>query len=194
MNLSRPATVFASAVILASGAAVAVNAATGTDPVTLCSNAKSGAVTVPGSNGSCAKGTTSFAVASDAAVQALGVRVGAAEAEVTRQAAALEALDRDFRNFTPSTLALERIDVITEHVYWSVRVVGVGLKPGAEVRLHLKRGPEPASSTVRTVVGGDGTVGVATTMSCDDRIVYFTSETDGGDPIGTSVIPEGPGC
>ena len=137
MKLSRPAAVFAAVVILAGGAAVAVNATTGTDPVTLCASAKNGAVTVPDSNGTCAKGTNPISVASAAAVQALGTRLGtaetdlaaaqtriaatetdlaaveariaAAETDVADQAAALQALDDDFREFTPSTLELGRV-------------------------------------------------------------------------------------
>src|SRR5687767_6656070 len=87
MKLSRPAAVFAAVVTLAGGAAVAVNATTGTDAVTLCSSAKTGAVTLPNSSGACAKGTTAFTVASDAAVQAL-------EAQNATQAQAIQALQR----------------------------------------------------------------------------------------------------
>lgn len=218
MKLSRPAAVFAAVVILVGGAAVAVNATTGTDPVTLCASTKSGAVTVPDGNGDCAKGTTAFSVASDAAVQALASRLGttetglsaaetrlaaaetdlsaaetrlaAAEAELADQAAALAALDHDFREFTPSTLEVEGPTRFGD-IQWTVRAVGVGLKPGADVRLHSRLGQFPPSSSVIASVAADGTVSVSSTLMCNQHSVFFSTLTDGGDPISTDVIASG---
>jgi len=215
MKLSRPAAVFAAVVTLAGGAAVAVNAATGTDPVTLCSSAKNGAVTVPSSSGACAKGTTAFTVASEAAVQALATRLGTAETDLTAaeariaateadlagveariaateteladQAAALQVLDHDFREFTPSTLEVEGPTRFGD-LQWTVRVLGVGLKPGADVRMHSRMGQFPPGSSVLTTVSNDGTVNATTTQMCNVHSVYFSTLTDGGDPISTDVI------
>lgn len=246
MKLSRPAAVFAAVVVLAGGAAVAVNAATGTDPVTLCSSAKTGAVTLPNSSGACAKGTTAFSVASDAAVQALATRLGAAESDVTAaearlataeadldaadarlttmtaqmsniltdvnsiaadlnatkirvssaesqmagHAAALQALDDDFRAFTPSNLDVDVVDGPGE---WTVHLSGIGLKPGADVTMHFVLLGSPNSS-VRGAVQSDGTVDLLVPLTCGHRYVYFRTLTDGDDSITAYAPVKGPEC
>lgn len=92
MKFSRPAAVFAALVILTSGGSVAVGAAvTQTDPVMLCSNDRTGAVSVP-EGGTCPRVTTEFGVASDADVAALAGRVDTAEGSLSAHSSDLAGL------------------------------------------------------------------------------------------------------
>jgi len=213
MQLSRPAAVFAAAVILAGGAAVAVNATTGTDPVTLCSSAKNGAVTVPSSSGGCAKGTTAFTVASDAAVQALAGRVAAQETENAGQATTIATLQAQNAAQAQAIQDLQQADevladrisvlrpgVLTLISYpqkpafnWAWILSGSSLKPGEPVIVHFLDEGVPREQA-RASVADDGSVFLQEVSDCDRTEVYVTTVTWDGRPVSSNTVQTGPGC
>ena len=177
MKLSRPAAVFAAVVVLAGGAAVAVNAATGTDPVTLCSSAKNGAVTVPNSSGVCAKGTTAISVASDAAVQALATRLGTAETDLTAAQARIAATEAGLNaadaRLTTMTAQLTSMTAQLSNTLDRVNTIASDL---STTRTRL--------SSIESQVASLA----AALQSLDDDFRAFTPSN-----LDVDVIPEGPG-
>jgi hypothetical protein len=209
MKFHRPAAVLASAVILASGAAVAVNAATATDPIKLCSNAKTSVVSIPGSGGACARGTTEFFVADNSDVQALAGRMDAAEGLLTSQdtrlgdvettstaqankISALEgqvaALEKAVAAMMPTlTVTATELPPITNA--YQVALAGTKLKPGSPVVVHSNGDVE-----VATTVASDGTAAFTWAPDCYWVPLYVTGTTADGDPITSNTIENGPGC
>lgn len=219
MKLSRPAAVLTAVIAISGGAAFAVNAATAdTSPITLCSNAKTSAVTIPSSNGSCAKGTTPFEVASDADVQALAAEVETSKSDlqavravntqqdtdigalktqnsnqaaaIASQAAAIESLQKKVQALTPPEIKLTGYPVSSAE--WGAKVTGTGLKPGATVVLHWYGGG--GSTPFGTTVREDGTFDWESTLNCGFDPVYVTSLAPDGSTVTSNRISPEPGC
>jgi hypothetical protein len=190
MKLSRPVAVFAAVVLLAGGAAVAVNAAT-SSPVKLCSNSKTATVSIPSSSGDCAKGFTPFYVASDADVQALATRLGQAETRADEQAAAIDALEVAVEDLKPGTLTVTAEPQSGNS--WNLTVTGARLWPGAAVTAHYFHLNLQTTSQLG-VVADDGTVNLPDTKSCADTNVYYTTFTRDDVEISSEGFVKGPGC
>jgi hypothetical protein len=172
--LLRPAVVVMSVVVLlAGGIALAAATTTTTNPITLCAPPKSGPITTP-NDGTCARGTAEFLVASDTDVQALATRLDELESAdpaddpaVSALAFRVEALEADnaalgrrltrlekrFAEGTPwfpsLSLSSYRIGFDTYHYV----VEGSNLQPGAEVIAQRPGAP----TGVIGVVKSDGT-------------------------------------
>jgi hypothetical protein len=197
MKLSRPAAVFAAVVLLAGGAAMAVNAATTTNPVALCSNDKTGVLTAPSStSGNCARGSTKFTVGSSADVQALAGRVDTAEGRLT----ALETSDADhdaeiaaLRNDVDGLLGGELTVQASSNggvaSTFRVSFSGVRLQPGSYVIFQSGFGGVPFAN----VVASDGTFFGSRITGCG-MDAYATGVSVDGDPVESDHISTGPDC
>lgn len=186
MNISRPAAVLAAVVLLAGGVGVAVNAATTTNPVQLCSNNKTGAVTVPLANGNCAKGTTAFYVGSDADILALAKRVDKAEA-------ALAALSLRLGNLEPGDISVRAyIETNGQPAY---EIAGTDLLPGSFVVAHYTHDENGEGESNLSAVDDFGNAAHLFQTDCHISNVYFTGVAeDGTTPVFSVVTPTGPGC
>lgn len=186
MKFSRPAAVFAAVVLLAGGVGVAVNAATTTNPVKLCSNNKTGAVTVPLANGTCAKGTTAITVGSDADILALAKRVDKAEA-------ALAALSTRLGNLEPGDISVYAyVETNGEPAY---EVTGTDLLPGSSVVAHYTHDEFGEGESSLSAVDDFGNFAHLFQTGCNISNVYFTGVAeDGSTPVFSEVTATGPGC
>lgn len=186
MKLSRPAAVFAAVVLLAGGVGVAVSAATTTHAVKLCSNNKTGAVTVPNANGDCAKGTTAFFVGSDADILALATRVDKAES-------ALAALSTRLGNLEPGDISVYAYVETNGEPAYSVN--GTDLLPGTWVVAHYTHADYGDQEANVALVQGDGTAATLFQTGCNASNVYFTGvANDGSTPVSSVLTVTGPGC
>jgi hypothetical protein len=171
--LLRPAVLVMSVVVLlAGGIALAAAATTTTNPITLCAPPKSGPITTP-NDGTCARGTAEFLVASDTDVQALATRLDDLESAdpaddpaVTALASRVDALEVDNaalgrrltrleKRFAEGTPWFPALGLSTYRLgdTFGYRVDGINLQPGAEV---IARRPG-APNDVIGVVKADGT-------------------------------------
>jgi uncharacterized coiled-coil protein SlyX len=178
----------------------------------LCSSAKNGAVTVPNSSGACAKGTTAFAVASDAAVQALATRLGTAETENADQATTIAALQAQnatqaqviqdlhqadevlanrISELRPGVLTLTAWPQPPTRWVWILR--GSNLKPGAPVIVHFVDEGVPREQE-RASVADDGSVFLEDVYTCELTELYITTVTWDDRPVSSNTIQPGPVC
>lgn len=222
MKLSRPAAVFAAVALLAGGTAVAVNAATQTDPVKLCANTKNSTVTVPASSGDCARGTTAFYVAADSDVRALGVRLDANEAGDAAQATAIgensqdvAALESQNATQAQAIQALQaanqalaaRVDALHPPSItittkpggfagtFELVVVGDSLQPGASVFLNRTVGNTVEDTELFHKVGSNGLLRVTYEgMPCEWTNIAVRSIDLQGNMVTSNRVARPDGC
>jgi hypothetical protein len=213
MKFSRPAAVFAAVVLLAGGIGVAVNAVETSQPVKLCSNNKTGAVTVPTASGDCPRGTTAFFVGSDSDILALANRVGAAEsaatALATRVAKAESSLSTAEKGLAQAENAIERLNTrmgyvepgeITVNAYVETnnepayQVNGSDLAPGSSVVAHFTTVEFGVSQAALLAVDDYGNFAHLFQTGCNTSNVYFTGTAVGGTPVSSVTTLTGPGC
>jgi hypothetical protein len=177
MNFSRPAAVFAAVLTLAAGTAVAVNAATQTHPVKLCSNNLTRIVSVPNSAGNCAGGNRTFYVAEDADVKALATRVDQLEAP------ARITLDPRLSAQAPDQVVFD--------------FVATGLKPGSDLTSsYFTRSSGELEERV-TVLGKADAAGNFTSnviLGCPARYWRLEGVTPSGALVHSEAIEVSPQC
>jgi hypothetical protein len=184
MKLSRPAAVFAAVVLLAAGIGVAVNAAEGTQAVKLCSNNKTGAVTVPTSSG-CARGSTGFYVGSDADILALANRAARAEDAIGR-------LEARMGHVEPGEISVVAyVETNTEPAY---QINGSDLEPGSSVVAHFTTVEFGVTQAALLTVDDSGNYAHLFQTGCNTSNVYFTGTAAGGTPVSSVTTLTGPGC
>jgi len=186
MKLSRPVAVFAAVVLLAGGVGVAVNAATSTQAVKLCSNNKTGTVTVPGSGNTCPKGTSGFSVGSDADIQALANRADRAQT-------ALDGVNVRLNLLEPGDISVNAyVETNDEPAY---DVDGSDLEPGSWLVAHYTTVEFGESQSNLIQVDDFGNASILFQTGCNTSEVYFTGvAADGGTPVYSITTHTGPGC
>jgi uncharacterized coiled-coil protein SlyX len=219
MGSYRSVGVLVSVVALAAGAVVAVNAATTTEPVKLCANDTTGAVSLPRPTGACPQGTTKVFVANSADVRALakrmdalegavtlhGSRLGEVDATNTEQADDISALEgqvaelqQTVDDLRPADLQLAA-EVNNAGTSYVVRITGTRLKPDSPVALHFtspgNSGSANPVSFTWGAVGSDGNFSsIDYSALCSQVSAYATGLAPNGDTITSNVIEKGPAC